>query len=163
MVGWSGLGLFHFPHGTKIVKDWQKNPRAAGKSAAVATQATYKLNFSGTWKLRSTATEELFTIKHREPNLRVIMRVSGDALGLRTMDWVGRTDRQEYRQTVLGLPGTFIGWWEGSDLMIENTRDSGGGRLMTSRRKMTLSADGKTITVIRTIPMLSPERGWDEI
>ena len=34
VVGWSGLGLFHFFHSVQVVKDWQKNPPTAGKPSS---------------------------------------------------------------------------------------------------------------------------------
>jgi hypothetical protein len=56
-----------------------------------------KPDFSGTWKLKSDDVSEVYTIEHREPAIRLIMRIE-DGLGKRTLDMKGVIDGREHKQ-----------------------------------------------------------------
>ncbi len=119
--------------------------------ASLATAQT-KPNFSGAWKLN--AEKSKFTgggpdnlsikIDHKEPALTEDWAMSTPN-GDRSFQAKYTTDGKETEQEVMGRTAKTSAKWEGDALVIEFKSEGG-----FFKRKLTLSADGKTMTKLVT-------------
>lgn len=120
-------------------------------SLSWAQDNTKKPNFSGTWKLSAEKSETpglpapawVLTIKHQEPNLEVGGTVDGKAVAANKGEIGGK--ETSLNSECCGA-GTLKVWWEGQSLVSEFKWEKG-----TQKDVRTLSADSKTLTIIRTI------------
>ena len=107
-------------------------------------------NLSGTWKMnaaksqfeRSGPSGVTLTLDHKEPALSEVLALSTDN-GDRSVSAKYTTDGKETPQEVMGTTAQTSAKWEGESLTIEWKAE---GRSFS--RKLSLSADGKTITMI---------------
>ncbi|MFN0111759.1 MAG: hypothetical protein ACKVZH_23115 [Blastocatellia bacterium] len=112
-----------------------------------------KLNLTGAWErvgssgAVNTGTEKM-TIVHNEPYIYLLYRVK-DGAGERTLDLKGMLDGKPHTQEIEGRPATMLTQWEGANLILEIKREASFGYAHT-RRKLTFSTDGKTMTAERT-------------
>ncbi|MGH9754916.1 MAG: hypothetical protein ACREA2_19230, partial [Blastocatellia bacterium] len=63
-----------------------------------------KPNYSGVWKLKSTASNELFTIEHQEPKIGLKYKIEDDQ-GSRSFEVKAQIDGKEYKQEIQRLFG----------------------------------------------------------
>jgi hypothetical protein len=121
---------------------------------ALTASAQTKPDFSGAWKLNKEKSKFagsggpdaiLIKIDHKEPALTEEWSISTPE-GERSFHAKYTTDGKETEQVVMGRTAKTSAKWEGAALVIEfNTADNG-----FFKRKITLSADGKTMTKIVT-------------
>jgi hypothetical protein len=119
--------------------------------ASIATAQT-KPDFSGTWKMnrekskfeRGGPDALLIKIDHKEPAFTENWTVSTPD-GERSFQAKYTTDGKETEQEFMGRTAKTSAKWEGDALVIEFKSEGG-----FFRRKITLSADGKTITKMVT-------------
>ena len=119
--------------------------------ASIASAQT-KPDFSGTWKMnrekskfeRGGPDAILIKIDHKEPAFAENWTVSTPD-GERSLQAKYTTDGKETEQEVMGRMSKTSAKWEGDALVIEFKSEEG-----FFKRKITLSADGKTITKIVT-------------
>jgi hypothetical protein len=119
--------------------------------ASIASAQT-KPDFSGTWKMnrekskfeRGGPDAILTKIDHKEPAFAENWTVSTPD-GERSLQAKYTTDGKETEQEVMGRMAKTSAKWDGDALVIEFKSEEG-----FFKRKITLSADGKTITKIVT-------------
>ncbi len=119
--------------------------------ASIAAAQT-KPNLSGSWKMNSQKSKFadggpdgiLIKIDHKEPELTEDWSISTPD-GERAFQAKYTTDGKETEQEVMGRTAKTSAKWDGDALVIEFK--SGNGFF---KRKITLSADGKTITKVVT-------------
>lgn len=112
-----------------------------------------KPNISGTWERVAMSGagnpgKETMTFFHDEPYLYLLYRIK-DGNGERTLDFKGIIDDKPHKQETEGRPATMILRWEGQALVLDIEREASFGYSHT-RRKMTVSSDGKTLVAERT-------------
>ena len=118
--------------------------------------ALAKPNFSGDWKL--DATKSTFgqmpapssmaaKITHDDPKLINHVKMSGDNGDFET-DSKYTTDGQESANEMFGSPVKSTVKWDGDTLSFD-TKGSFGGNDFSMQDKWTLSADGKTLPMLR--------------
>ena len=118
--------------------------------AAVAL-AQSKPGFGGTWKMNAEKSKferggpKAITIKldQQESSLRESLTITNDE-GDRTVNLTYTLDGKESVQQIENRQMKATARWEGESLVIELKSDEG----FTFRRTLTLSGDGKTITMI---------------
>jgi hypothetical protein len=119
-----------------------------GSIAAAQT----KPDFSGSWKMnrekskfeRGGPDDLLIKIDHKEPTFAEDWKISTPN-GERSFQAKYTTDGKETEQEVLGRTSKTSAKWDGDALIIEFKSEGG-----FFKRKITLSADGKTITKVVT-------------
>jgi len=119
---------------------------------ASITSAQTKPDFSGTWKMNPQKSKFaaggpdaiLIKIDHKEPSLAEDLSLSTPD-GERSFQAKYSTDGKETEQNVMGRTAKTSAKWVGDSLVIEFKATEG-----FFNRKITLSADGKTMTVIVT-------------
>jgi hypothetical protein len=121
---------------------------------ALTANAQTKPDFSGSWKMNKEKSKFagnggpdaiLIKIDHKEPALTEEWSISTPD-GERSFQGKYTIGGQETEQEVMGRTAKTSAKWEGDALVIEfKTTDSG-----FIKRKITLSADGKTMTKIIT-------------
>jgi len=119
--------------------------------ASIASAQT-KPDFSGTWKMNREKSKFavggpdslLIKIDHKEPAFVENWTVSTPD-GERSFQAKYTTDGKETEQEVMGRTAMTSAKWEGDALVIEFKSEGG-----FFKRKITLSADGKTITKMVT-------------
>ena len=119
--------------------------------ASIASAQT-KPDFSGTWKMNREKSKFagggpdslLIKIDHKEPTFVEDWSMSTPN-GERSFQAKYTTDGKETEQEVLGRTAKTSAKWEGDALVIEFKSEGG-----FFKRKITLSADGKTITKMVT-------------
>jgi len=115
---------------------------------ALIVAAQTKPDFTGSWKMnrekskfeRGGPDAILIKIDHKEPALTEEWSMS-TRNGERSFQAKYATDGKETDQEVMGRPAKTSAKWEGNALVIEFKTGEG-----FFKRKITLSADGKTIT-----------------
>jgi hypothetical protein len=125
---------------------------------ATIASAQTKPDFSGTWKMNREKSKFagggpdslLIKIDHKEPAFVENWTVSTPD-GERSFQAKYTTDGTETEQEVMGRTAKTSAKWEGDALVIEFKSEGG-----FFKRKLTLSADGKTITKMVT---QSPSNG----
>jgi hypothetical protein len=127
-------------------------------AALAALPALAKPNFTGDWKLNvaksnfgqmpapSSAT---YKIAHDEPMLKNSVKQSGE-MGDMQFESTVTTDGKESTNEMFGNPLKSTAKWDGDALLVES-KGNFGGNDFTLNDKWTLSDDGKTLTVVRTI------------
>jgi hypothetical protein len=118
-------------------------------SASIASAQT-KPDFSGAWKMNREKSKFagggpdniLIKIDHKEPTFVEDWSMSTPN-GERSFQAKYTTDGKETEQEVMGRTAKTSAKWEGAALMIEWTSE---GNFF--KRKITLSADGKTLTKV---------------
>jgi hypothetical protein len=119
---------------------------------ALTASAQTKPDFSGAWKMNKEKSKFanvgpdaiLIKMDHKEPALTEDWSVSTPD-GERSFQAKYATDGKETEQVVMGEMAKTSAKWEGDALVIEFKTE---GRFF--KRKITLSADGKTITKVVT-------------
>jgi hypothetical protein len=119
--------------------------------ASIAAAQT-KPDLSGTWKMNREKSKFadggpnaiLIKIDHKEPAFTEEWTMSTPE-GERSFQAKYTTDGKETEQEVMGRTAKTSAKWEGNALVIEFKTDEG-----FFKRKITLSADGKTITKVVT-------------
>jgi hypothetical protein len=119
--------------------------------ASIATAQT-KPNFSGAWKMNPEKSKFadggpdaiLIKIDHKEPALTEEWSMTTPE-GVRSFQAKYNIDGKETEQEVMGRTATTSAKWEGDALVIEFKSADG-----FFKRKITLSADGKTMTKVVT-------------
>ncbi|MBS1786912.1 MAG: hypothetical protein JST85_04285 [Acidobacteria bacterium] len=117
---------------------------------AFASAQTKQTNLTGTWKMNSDKSKfeqggpSAITIKfdHKDNSLAETLMLTNDG-GDRSVDLKYTTDGKESTQEVMGQPGQTTVKWESDGWLIEWKAE---GRSFV--RKVTLSPDGKTMTMI---------------
>ena len=120
----------------------------------MAAQA--KPNFAGDWKLNAAKSEfgqfpapssMTQKITHEDPSLKISVKMSTDN---GDMNWEAnyKTDGTETSNQFGPNEMKSKTTWDGDTLVI-NTKGQFGDNEMTMQDKWTLSADGKTLTVVR--------------
>jgi len=120
--------------------------------SALIDAAQTKPDFTGSWKMnrekskfeRGGPDAILIKIDHKEPAFAENWTVSTPD-GERSLQAKYTTDGKETEQEVMGRMSKTSAKWEGDALVIEFKSEGG-----FFKRKITLSADGKTITKIVT-------------
>ncbi|MBL8175811.1 MAG: hypothetical protein JNK48_14140 [Bryobacterales bacterium] len=129
--------------------------------AASVLVAAEKPDFSGVWKIDVSATKTepfplpktstlTLTVVHRDPELSVSQRTDG---GL-PRDYQYKTNGEKTENlsphdVKLQSEAT----WAGAELVIRTAMSAAAGAAKMEDR-WTLSADGKTLTIVKTSPML---------
>jgi hypothetical protein len=132
--------------------------------ASIASAQT-KPNFSGAWKLNPQKSKYAFgdpivylmKIDHKEPAFLEDWKMTTPN-GERSFQAKYTTDGKETEQEVFGGTAKTSAKWEGNALVIEFKLESG-----FFKRKITLSADGKTITKVVTQSPRDGEQTEDTI
>ncbi|MGA2327375.1 MAG: hypothetical protein ABSH05_13915 [Bryobacteraceae bacterium] len=126
-------------------------------SLAVALAAAPP-NFSGAWKVnlaksdfgpRPAPNSASSKIDHKDPSLKVAGTEVGEQ-GERTFELNFSTDGAETTNQLGPFTMKSKAHWEGNVLMVESKASTENGELAI-KDKWTLSEDGKTLTVIRTL------------
>ena len=115
--------------------------------------AQTKPNLSGTWKLNQEKSKFadggpdslLIKIDHKEPAFAEDWAMTTRSGDHRSFQAKYTTDGKETEQEVMGRTAKTSAKWEGDALVIEFKSEGG-----SFRRKITLSADGKTMTKAAT-------------
>ena len=124
--------------------------------AFAALPAIAKPNFTGDWKVnlsKSTfgqmpAPNSMTSkIAHDEPKLKVSNKQSSDR-GDFAADFDYTTDGKECTNQIMGNPMKSTLKWDGDTLLIDSEAKFGDNDV-DMQDKMTLSEDGKTLTIIR--------------
>ncbi|HYW47362.1 MAG TPA: hypothetical protein VE959_31125 [Bryobacteraceae bacterium] len=122
-----------------------------------ALSALAKPNFSGEWKLNTSKSEfgqmpapnsMSSKITHEDPKLKNATKQSGGQ-GDFEFEANYTTDGKECTNDMFGNPMKSTLKWDGDTLEID-TKGQFGDNEFTMQDKWTLSADGKTLTMIRT-------------
>lgn len=116
-----------------------------------ASAQTKQPNLSGTWKMNADKSKFeqggpsgiVIKFDHKDSSLAETLMLVTDG-GERSVDLKYTTDGKENPQDVMGRNAQTSAKWEGEALMINWKADGDGG----FSRKITLSADGKTMTMI---------------
>lgn len=119
---------------------------------ALIAAAQTKPDFTGSWKLnrekskfeRGGPEDLLIKIDHKEPTFAEEWKMTTQN-GERSFQAKYTTDGTESEQEVIGRTAKTSAKWEGDALVIEFKAEGG-----FFKRKVTLSADGKTITKVIT-------------
>ena len=119
--------------------------------SSIATAQT-KPDFSGSWKMNREKSKFerggpdglLIKIDHKEPSFVEDWKISTPN-GERSFQAKYTTDGKETEQEVMGRTAKTSAKWDGDALVIEFKTEGG-----FFKRKITLSADGKTITKVVT-------------
>ena len=119
-------------------------------SSVLAVAAQGKTNVSGTWKMNAEKSKfekggpKAITIKfdQKESTLDESITIANDS-GEQTLNFIYTLDGKESAQQLEGQPIKASAKWEGEALLLEFKNDDG----FSFRRKITVSADGKTITM----------------
>jgi hypothetical protein len=115
-----------------------------------ATAQTKQPNLTGTWKMNAEKSKFeqggpssiTLKIEHKDGALSESLMLMTDN-GERTMEAKYTTDGKATSQEVMGRTAQTSAKWEGDALTIDWKADDGG-----FTRKITLSADGKTLTMV---------------
>lgn len=118
---------------------------------AFASAQTKQPNLTGTWKMNAEKSKfeqggpSGITIKfdHKDSSLSETLTLTSDGND-RSVDLKYTTDGKETPQDVMGRNAQTSAKWEGDALMITWKADGDGG----FNRKITVSADGKTMTMV---------------
>jgi hypothetical protein len=113
-------------------------------------EAQSKPNVSGTWKMNAAKSKferggpKAITIKldHQDSTLREVVTITNDQ-GEQTLNFTYTLDGKESSQQLEGQQIKATAKWEGEFLIIEFKDDRGFNFL----RKITVSGDGKTMTI----------------
>jgi hypothetical protein len=123
----------------------------SGQTAASKPDLSGKwhLNLDKSWQAggaRLHYQSIVLEIDHREPAIRIVQTVDG---GAKVIPIEVKTDGVPVKSNILG--GEAISWakWENHTLVSYLRRDTGGGRMLEIVRRLSVSADGKTMTAIR--------------
>ena len=129
---------------------------ALSTTAAQGTQGTHP-DFSGRWTLDGAASDygpfpapqrRTDVIEHRDATLKVARTEISDAGQERSSQWTCTTDRVACTNSMRGMDTRSAIHWEGSTLVVEtNTKFEGNDASVVDR--WTLSADGRTLTILR--------------
>lgn len=122
----------------------------AAMMAAGASAQTKQPNLSGTWKMNAEKSKfeqggpSAITLKLEQKDVSltetlILMNDNGE----RSMDAKYTTDGKETAQDVMGRTAQTSAKWEGDALVIDWKAEGGG-----FSRKLTVSPDGKTLTMI---------------
>jgi hypothetical protein len=121
-------------------------------------QAQAKPNFSGTWKLNTAKSDfgampapdsRTDKIAHDDPALTDSVTQNGQ-MGEVTAELKYSTDGKETTNTVRGNELKSTAKWEGDELVIAG-KTSINGADVTLNDRWSLSADGKTLTILRHV------------
>lgn len=124
----------------------------------MTASAQTKPNFTGEWTLvadksdfgpRPKPTKLVRTVTHNDPVFKSVTVQSGEQ-GETTSEATYSTDGQPAKNTMMGNPVTTTAKWEGSTLVMSSTMSMQGLEIPIADR-IELSADGKTMTQVRTI------------
>lgn len=126
---------------------------------AFSSAQTKQTNLTGTWKMNASKSKferegpTAITVKfdHKDNSLSETLTLTTDG-GERSLDLKYTTDGKETSQEIMGQAGQTVVKWENDGWLIEWKAD---GRSFV--RKLTLSADGKTMTMVVT--QSSPDGG----
>ena len=118
--------------------------------AALAVAQAKQPNLSGTWKMNAEKSkfeqggpsEIIITFDHKDVSLSESLKLTTPN-GDRTVETKYVTDGKEATQEVMGAATKTFAKWEGDALIIDWKVEGA-----NFNRKLTLSADGKTITMI---------------
>jgi hypothetical protein len=123
-----------------------------------ALPAIAKPNFTGDWKLNASKStfgempapdSMTYKIAHADPKLTTAVKQSGQ-MGEFEMQSTYTTDGKEStNQGFGGSTNKSVVKWDGDNLVIE-TKGQFGDNEFTMTQKWTLSADGKSLTIIQT-------------
>ena len=121
-------------------------------------QAQAKPNFTGTWKLNVSKSDfgplpapdsRTDKITHADPDLTDAVTQSGQ-MGDLSAELKYSTDGKETTNTVRGNEIKSTAKWDGDELVIDG-KASFNGSDVTLKDRWSLSADGKTLTILRHI------------
>jgi hypothetical protein len=121
--------------------------------------AQAKPNFSGEWVMVPeksdfgpvpAPTSMTRTITHQDPILKVVTVQAGGATGDRKIETTFSTDGKPQKNTIIDSPMTTTGKWEDKTIVLTSTMSMQGVDIGIEDR-MSLSDDGKTLTVTRKI------------
>jgi hypothetical protein len=130
----------------------------------VSVAAQEKPNFSGTWVLQADKsdfgmipppTSRTDIIDHQEPKITV-KRTAVTAEGESKVDLVYAVDGKPWKNQAGGQEATSTLRWEAQELVVVSEVDTPQG-LATLTDRWSLSADGKTLTQVRTINIQGQE------
>ena len=122
----------------------------------LALPALAKTNFSGDWKLNVSKSEfgpmpppssMTGKITHQDPKLKLAVKQTGER-GDVDYEMNYSTDGKETTNEFRGNPMKSTARWDGEALVID-TKGSFDGNDFTIQDRMSLSADGKTLTLKR--------------
>lgn len=124
--------------------------------ALVVVPALAKPNFSGDWKANLSKSEfgpmpppssMSGKVTHEEPKLKLVAKQSGERGDFEyEMNYL--TDGTETTNEMRGNTMKSVAKWDGDELVI-NTKGTFGDNEVTIQDRMSLSADGKTLTLKR--------------
>ncbi len=129
---------------------------AAAAFGLVGAQA--KPNFSGTWKVNVAKSDfgaipapdsRTDKIVHEDPDLKDTMTQSGQ-MGEVTAELKYSTDGKETTNAIRGNEVKSTAKWDGDELTIAG-KGSFNGSDVTLNDRWSLSADGKTLTIVRHV------------
>ena len=133
-------------------------PIALAVLALVAAMpALAKPNFSGDWKLNNSKSafgqfpppgSMTSKITHEDPKLKREVKMSGDQ-GEFQYETTYTTDGKDCSNEMFGNPINSNVKWDG-DTLIVDSKGKFGDNEFSSQDKWTLSADGKTLTIVST-------------
>jgi len=124
--------------------------------AFAALPAIAKPNFSGDWKLNApkstfgqmpAPTSMSSKVVHEDPKLKNSVKQSSE-MGDFEYEANYTTDGKESTNQMMGNPMTSIAKWDGDVLQIDSKAKFGENEI-TIQDKLSLSADGKTMTLVR--------------
>jgi len=124
--------------------------------ALLVVPALAKTNFSGDWKLNVSKSEfgpmpppssMMGKVTHEDPKLKLTVKQSGER-GDFEYEMNYSTDGKETTNEMRGNTMKSIAKWDGDELVIE-TKGAFGDNAVTLQDRMSLSADGKTLTLKR--------------
>jgi hypothetical protein len=132
----------------------------SGSMSASSASASAKPNLSGTWVLDTSKSDfgqipapdsRTDTIDDQEPSIKITVNQTGGPMGATTFALDLVTDgKQVATSTIFGNEAKSTAHWEGNSLVV-NTQLSIQGNAATLVSKYNLSADGNTLTAMRSI------------